>query len=89
MCFSATASFISGTALCAIGVATLKQTKASAEIPFALIPLLFGIQQLTEGALVCLSVATPMTHNAVPEMKLAVAEKHIVYLVFDLIFKFQ
>lgn len=51
MCFSATASFISGTALCVIGVATLKQTKAPAEIPFALIPLLFGIQQLTEGVI--------------------------------------
>ncbi|OSZ77146.1 hypothetical protein CAP36_12080 [Chitinophagaceae bacterium IBVUCB2] len=51
MCFSATASFISGTALCVIGVATLKQTKATTEIPFALIPLLFGIQQLTEGVI--------------------------------------
>ena len=51
MCFSATASFISGTALCVIGVATLKQTKAPAEVPFALFPLLFGIQQLTEGVI--------------------------------------
>ena len=51
MCFSATASFISGTALCVIGIATLKQTKAPAEIPFALFPLLFGIQQLTEGVI--------------------------------------
>jgi len=51
MCFSTTASFISGTALCVIGVATLKQTKAPAEVPFALIPMLFGIQQLTEGVI--------------------------------------
>ena len=51
MCFSATASFISGTALCVIGVATLKQTRSTNEIPFALIPLLFGIQQLTEGVI--------------------------------------
>ena len=51
MCFSATASFISGTTLCVIGIATLKQTKASVEVPFALIPLLFGIQQLTEGVI--------------------------------------
>jgi len=29
------------------------------------------------GALVCLSVAMPMKHNAVPEMKLAVGEKHM------------
>lgn len=51
MCFSATASFISGTALCVIGIATLKQIKVSVEVPFALIPLLFGIQQLTEGVI--------------------------------------
>jgi len=51
MCFSPTASFISGTGLCVIGIATLKQTKAPAEIPFALIPMLFGIQQLTEGVI--------------------------------------
>ena len=56
MCFSATASFISGTTLCVIGVATLKQTKGSAEVPFALIPLLFGIQQLIEGVICSLSV---------------------------------
>jgi len=49
MCFSAAASFIAGTTLCVIGIATLKQTKASSEVPFALIPLLFGIQQLIEG----------------------------------------
>ena len=36
MCFSTTASFISGTALFVIGIATLKQTKATAEVPFAL-----------------------------------------------------
>ena len=51
MCFSASASFISGTALCATGVATLKRTEARNEIPFAMIPLLFGIQQLTEGVI--------------------------------------
>lgn len=49
MCFSATASFVAGTALCAIGVAALRNTKARTEVPFAMIPLLFGIQQLTEG----------------------------------------
>ena len=51
MCFSPTASFISGTALCVIGIATLRQTKAPTEVPFALIPMLFGIQQLTEGVI--------------------------------------
>ncbi len=51
MCFSAPASFISGTALSVIGVAALKRTESKSEIPFALIPLLFGIQQLTEGVI--------------------------------------
>jgi hypothetical protein len=49
MCFSASASFISGTSLCGIGVATLKKVEGRNEVPFAMIPLLFGIQQLTEG----------------------------------------
>lgn len=49
MCFSAPASFIAGTALSVIGVAALKRTESKSEIPFALIPLLFGIQQLIEG----------------------------------------
>jgi len=51
MCFSASASFIAGTSLSAIGVAALKRTEARTEVPFATIPLLFGIQQLTEGVI--------------------------------------
>ncbi len=49
MCFSASASFIAGTALSAVGVVTLRMASRKAEIPFAVIPLLFGIQQITEG----------------------------------------
>lgn len=49
MCFSATASFVSGIALCAVGVATIRMASRRAEIAFAMIPLLFGVQQLTEG----------------------------------------
>ena len=51
MCFSATASFVAGTSLSVIGVATLKSARRPTEIPFALIPLLFGIQQLIEGVI--------------------------------------
>ena len=51
MCFSASASFIAGTSLSAIGVAALKKTRTKTEVPFALIPLLFGIQQLIEGVI--------------------------------------
>ena len=51
MCFSATASFVASGALSALGVATLRATQRKAEIPFATIPLLFGIQQFVEGVL--------------------------------------
>jgi hypothetical protein len=59
MCFSASASFIAGASLCTVGVATLKKTEARTELPFAMIPLLFGIQQLTEGA-----IWLTFSHNA-------------------------
>ncbi len=49
MCFSASASFIAGASLSAVGVATLRKTEQRSEIPFAMIPLLFGVQQITEG----------------------------------------
>ncbi len=49
MCFSASASFIAGAALSTAGVATLRLTTRKAEIPFAAIPLLFGMQQISEG----------------------------------------
>ncbi len=51
MCFSATASFTAGGALSAVGGLTVRRSRGRAELPLALIPLLFGIQQLTEGAL--------------------------------------
>lgn len=51
MCFSAPASFIAGGVLSVIGVAALRKTRARTEIPFAMIPFLFGIQQLTEGVI--------------------------------------
>jgi hypothetical protein len=51
MCFSASASFVAGISLSTVGVAALRRTKASSERAFALIPLLFGIQQLTEGVI--------------------------------------
>jgi hypothetical protein len=51
MCFSATVSFVAGVSLIAFGIATVKLTKKKSEIPFALIPLLFGMQQIVEGIL--------------------------------------
>jgi len=51
MCFSASASFTAGAVLSVIGIATLRQVKRPAEILFAAIPLLFALQQITEGLL--------------------------------------
>lgn len=51
MCFSAAASFTAGIPLVAVGVFTISKTERKAEVPFALIPLLFGIQQIIEGVL--------------------------------------
>ena len=51
MCFSATASFTAGFGLLAIGAITASRINRPAELPFALIPALFGVQQLIEGGL--------------------------------------
>lgn len=49
MCFSTTASFGAGLLLSAIGAASLKKAKRPEQIPFASIPLIFGVQQFAEG----------------------------------------
>lgn len=51
MCFSATASFTAGSALVAVGGLSVRNAQGKAELPLAMVPLLFGVQQLTEGAL--------------------------------------
>ncbi len=49
MCFSATASFGSGVVLAIIGVVTLKITRKPSHLVFAFIPILFAVQQISEG----------------------------------------
>ena len=60
MCFSATASFSAGVFLLGLGTLTLRSALASRhslqsrqrrDLPFAVIPLLFAIQQLIEGVI--------------------------------------
>lgn len=51
MCFSAMASFSAGTVLLGLGALTLKSARSTRELPFAAIPLLFAIQQLSEGVI--------------------------------------
>jgi len=51
MCFSATASFTAGAFLVGVGTLTLKSVSRPRDLPFAAIPLLFAIQQLSEGVI--------------------------------------
>lgn len=51
MCFSASASFGAGALLSVIGVVSLKKVKEPTQIPFAAIPVIFAVQQITEGFL--------------------------------------
>lgn len=51
MCFSATVSFTAGGALLCLGAWTVRLIRQPYELAFALIPVLFGVQQLIEGAL--------------------------------------
>ena len=51
MCFSATASFSAGAILLGVGTLTLKSARHPRELLFAAIPLLFAIQQLSEGVI--------------------------------------
>lgn len=51
MCFSAGASFASGVVISAIGIAAIYEVRKPSQRVFALIPILFGIQQLSEGCI--------------------------------------
>ena len=54
MCFSATASFSAGALMLGVGTLTLRSALATRQrraLPFAVIPLLFAIQQLIEGVI--------------------------------------
>lgn len=49
MCFSATASFTASVVLAGIGAASLRGASGRAERAYAAIPVLFAVQQLSEG----------------------------------------
>lgn len=49
MCFSAQASFTGAAVITAAGVGALALTKEKREVPFAALPLLFGLHQALEG----------------------------------------
>lgn len=58
MCFSASASFGAGIVLSAISIASIKKAKQPSQVLFASIPLIFAVQQFTEGFL-WLSLTNP------------------------------
>jgi hypothetical protein len=58
MCFCAEASFGASAVLAVIGVAVIKKAKTRSQIPFASIPLIFAVQQFSEG-FVWLALSNP------------------------------
>ena len=58
MCFSASASFGAGLILSTIGVASIKRAQKPSQLLFAGIPLIFAVQQVSEG-FVWLSLSNP------------------------------
>ena len=65
MCFSATASLSAGALLLGVGTLTLKSARRPRELPFAAIPMLFAIQQLTEGVIwLTFSADAPLLNTA-------------------------
>lgn len=81
MCFSATASFVVGGSLTVLGAVTLKKARNKAELPFASIPLLFGIQQLVEGVL-WLSIMYDMASVKTVATYLFTLFSHVLWPVF-------
>jgi hypothetical protein len=81
MCFSATASFVVGGSLAAVGVMTLNRATSRAELPFASIPLLFGIQQIVEG-LLWLSIQNEMALLKTYTTYLFTMFSHLLWPIF-------
>jgi Family of unknown function (DUF6629) len=59
MCFSAPASFTLAATTAVIGVAVLSQVRDLRQIPLAIAPLLFAVQQAVEGSLWLLLTGAP------------------------------
>lgn len=67
MCFSAEVSFGASAVLTAVGIASLKKVRTRSQTAFACIPLIFAVQQFTEG-FVWISVLKPgyLDHPQIP-----------------------
>lgn len=76
ICFSANASILAGIALLGIGAVTVRRAKGWTQLPYAAIPVAFGLQQLVEGYL----------WNALPAQSPPVDAATTVYLLFSHVF---
>jgi hypothetical protein len=70
MCFSASASFGAGAVLAVIGAVSVKQVRDPSQLAFASLPVLFSIQQVTEGVL----------WISLPDPALSVTQHHATHL---------
>ena len=83
MCFGPVASFTSGAILTTAGTATLSVTRSKKEILFAAFPLVFGLQQITEG-LVWLGVNNgPLLNFRMPMAALFLFFAYIVWPIIS------
>jgi hypothetical protein len=73
ICFSATASFSAGAAMLVLGTMTVRRAGGLSEIPYAAIPMVFGLQQLIEGGL----------WQSLPAQTCTTHELTIVYLLLS------
>lgn len=81
MCFSATASFTVGAFLLGVGTMTVKASRSVRQLPFAAIPLLFALQQLSEGV-----VWWTLTNDA-PDLNVAMTQfysffSHVLWPIY-------
>ena len=79
MCFSAPASFIVGGTLVALATLTIAKSNKRSELPFACIPLLFGLQQSIEGV-VWLTLTRPALNPFFAHLYLFFS--HVLWPVF-------
>jgi len=79
MCFSPAASFAAGIVLGITGGASIRDTQSKSQIPFASIPLLFGVQQLTEGV-IWLTFGLPAVQSVMTVIYLLFS--HVLWPIF-------
>jgi hypothetical protein len=80
ICFSANASILAGVALLGIGTLTVRRADRLAQMPYAAIPLIFGMQQLVEGYLWKVLPIPSQTTDIVTTIYLAFS--HVLWPIF-------